>query len=74
MEDVNQNNGRQGQDPSSTITVTEWSAKASSKYETWVFLTVTCGYFLPHHTAMTSYWMKDLISGKKKGKSQHEVP
>jgi hypothetical protein len=38
----------------------------TSKRECHRFLTVECGAYLPNHQVITLYFMRDLISGKKK--------
>ena len=44
----------------------EIGAKYSTKYEIYKFLNEKCGIYLPVHRTVTIYFLKDLMSGKKK--------
>ena len=52
-----------------TITTSEFSAKFRSKYEVYQFLTIDALAFLPAPECCTIYFLKDLVSGKKKCES-----
>ena len=54
-----------------TITTSEFSAKFRSKYEVYQFLTIDALAFLPAPECCTIYFLKDLVSGKKKCESIH---
>jgi hypothetical protein len=43
-----------------------FSSKFRSKAECYKFLAIEAGAYLPHQNNITLYFMKDLISGKKK--------
>ena len=45
------------------------AAKFKSKREIWNFLSFDADAFLPAEHCITIYFMKDLMSGKKKSKS-----
>ena len=45
------------------------AAKFKSKREIWNFLTFDADAYLPAEHCVTIYYMKDLLSGKKKSKS-----
>jgi len=42
------------------------AAKFRSKKEIYFFLTLDVKAYLPHHTTVTIYFLKDLIAGTKK--------
>ena len=44
----------------------KYGARFKSKRECHRFLTVDAGAYLPGHHVITVYFMRDLISGKKK--------
>ena len=44
----------------------EIGAKYSTKYEIYKFLNEKCGIYLPAHRTVTIYFLKDVMSGKKK--------
>jgi hypothetical protein len=44
-----------------------WAAKASTKYETYLLLVTEVGAYLPRLEHLTMYFLKGIISGKKKG-------
>ena len=50
------------------ITATSFAAKYKSKREVYNFLTVQVHAFLPPYHTLTIYFLKDLVSGKKKCK------
>jgi len=50
------------------ITANEFAAKFQSKAEVHYFLTVEVGAYLPAKEAVSIYFMKDLIMGKRKCK------
>ena len=50
------------------ITTSEFSAKFRSKNEVYAFLAVDVGAYLPPRECATIYFLKDLVSGKKKCK------
>ena len=62
--------GRQpGQQRNSvSILAREFAAKFSTKRECFNFLTLDCDAYLPHFDTVTIYFLKDLISGKRKCK------
>jgi hypothetical protein len=64
MQDLN--NG--GQRAQQTITSAEFAAKFKSKREIYQLLTVDAGAYLSSYDSLTIYFLKDLISGKKKCK------
>ena len=45
-----------------------FSAKFRSKYEVYQFLTIDALAYLPPPQAVTIYFLKDLVSGKKRCK------
>ena len=51
-----------------TITSSQFSAKFKSKREIFVLLTVEAGAYLPGYHNVTIYFMKDIVSGKRKCK------
>ena len=50
------------------VSVKEIAAKYSSKRELYQFLAEDVGFYLPDHRVVTMYFLRDLISGEKKGK------
>ena len=50
------------------ISAKEFSAKAKSKREVYILLTVDVKAYLPKYETITIYFLKDLISGKKRCK------
>ena len=50
------------------ITTSEFSAKFRSKNEVYTFLAVDVGAYLPPTECVTIYFLKDLVSGKRKCK------
>ena len=58
------NNGEQR----SRLNVRTVGAKMKSKREIWNFMVTDVDAFLPHEHCVTIYHLKDLLSGKKKGK------
>jgi hypothetical protein len=46
----------------------EFASKAKSKREIYVFLSINVMAYLPDYETVTIYFLKDLISGKKKCK------
>jgi hypothetical protein len=44
-----------------------WAAKASTKYETYLLLVTEVKAYLPRLEHVTTYFLKEIISGKKKG-------
>jgi len=50
------------------VSAKEFSAKYKSKRECFNFLTVTAKAYLSAHDTVTTYWLKDLINGKKQCK------
>ena len=46
----------------------EFASKFSTKRECFTFLTIDCKAYLPSYDTLTIYFMKDLITGKKKCK------
>lgn len=50
------------------VSAKEFSAKYQSKRECYQFLTVTSKAYLSAHETVTTYFLKDLINGKKKCK------
>ena len=55
----------QGQ-PKQMISAKAFAAKYNSKRECFTFLTVDAGVYLPDYEQITIYFLKDVISGKKK--------
>ena len=47
--------------------------KYRAKCELYNFLSKNLNYYLPVHRAMTIYWMKDLMAGRKKGKLHRSI-
>jgi hypothetical protein len=47
-----------------------WAAKASTKYENYLILVTEVGAYLPRAEHVTIYFIKDIISSKKKRKSK----
>ena len=62
------NNNRERPYGTVKITTKEFQAKFSSKRECFTFLTIDCQAYLPSYDTVTIYFLKDLISGKKKRK------
>jgi hypothetical protein len=62
MENINEGNGKQ------MILASEFASKAKSKREIYVFLSINVMAYLPDYETVTIYFLKDLISGKKKCK------
>ena len=54
--------------PRERITTAEFSAKFRSKYEVYQFLTIDALAYLPPPQAVTIYFLKDLVRGKKRCK------
>jgi hypothetical protein len=54
--------------PKSRITTSEFSAKFRSKNEVYAFLSIDVAAYLPPPECVNIYFMKDLVSGKKKCK------
>ena len=52
-----------------TVLAGELAAKANSKYEIYVLLSIEAKICLPKNQHVTIYFLRDIISGKKKGKS-----
>jgi hypothetical protein len=50
------------------ISAKEFAAKYNSKRECYNFLAVDAGVYLPAYDQVTIYFLKDIISGKKKRK------
>ena len=50
------------------ITAKEFASKFQSKRECFTFLTVDCHAYLPAYDTLTIYFLRDLISGKRKCK------
>jgi hypothetical protein len=44
-----------------------WAAKASSKYETYLILQLEVKAYLPRLEHITIYFLREIISGRKKG-------
>ena len=51
------------------ITQKEWAAKFRSKRECYKFLTVEAKAYIDKYENVTVYYLKELISGKKKCKN-----
>ena len=50
------------------ITAAQFAAKYKSKRECYNFLAIDVGAYLPAYDTITIYFLKDLVSGKKKSK------
>ena len=50
------------------MTAAAFASKFKSKREIFLLLTIDCHAYLPHYQTVTIYFLKDLISGKKKCK------
>ena len=50
------------------VTASAFASKYKSKREVYTFLTVDVGAYLPAYETLTIYFLKDLVSGKKKSK------
>jgi len=48
------------------VTAAAFSSKFRSKKEIYVFLTVDVRAYLPNYDNLTIYYLKDLVSGKRK--------
>lgn len=57
-----------GDDVVDMITAPEFASKFKSKAEVHYFLTVEVGAYLPPKENVTIYFLKDLITGKRKCK------
>ena len=65
----NQNQQIQATSPQQhQISATELAATYSSKRKCYNFLAVDAGVYLPAYEQVTIYFLKDLVSGKKKCK------
>jgi hypothetical protein len=62
MAQMNDGNAKQ------MILASEFASKAKSKREIFVFLCTNVMAYLPDYDTVTIYYLKDLISGKKKCK------
>ena len=51
------------------VTATAFAAKYKSKREVFNFLTMDVKAYLPTYDTVSIYFLKDLVSGKKKSKS-----
>ena len=51
------------------VSVKSFQGKFRSKAEIWKFLSVDCKAYLPAYSTVSVYYLRDLLSGKKKGKS-----
>ena len=58
---------QQEQQPAVGISAPAFGAKYRSKKECYNFLTVECKFYLPPYDTITIYFLKDLITGNKKG-------
>ena len=56
-----------------TILSATWAAKASTKYEIYLLLCTECKAYLPRIEHITVYFLKEIISGKKKALKQNDV-
>ena len=52
--------------PQSKITASTFASKFRSKREIYVFLTVDVRAYLPNCDNLTIYFLKDLVTGKRK--------
>ena len=52
----------------SQLTAAQFASKFKSKREVYTFLTIDAEAYLPNHESVTIYYLKELISGKKKCK------
>ena len=50
-----------------------WATKASTKYEIYLLLCTECKAYLPRIEHITVYFLKEIISGKKKALKQNDV-
>jgi hypothetical protein len=50
-----------------------WAAKASTKYETYIILQTEVKVYLPRQEHLTLYFLKDIISSKKKRKLRSKI-
>jgi hypothetical protein len=50
------------------VLASEFSARANSKYEIYQFLSIDAEIYLPKCNHVTIYFLKEVISGEKKGK------
>ena len=53
------------------VTATSFAAKYKSKREVFNFLTMDVKAYLPAYDTISIYFLKDLVSGKKKSKCWH---
>ncbi len=60
----------QSQASKSKVTAATFAAKFNSKREIFVFLSVEVKAYLCGYDSLTIYFLKDLVSGKKKCKSR----
>ena len=51
------------------ITTKEFSSKYESKSEVYHFVAVDCGFYVPEYDCVTIYFLKDIMTGVKKCKS-----
>ena len=49
------------------VSAAAFGAKFRSKRECYNFLTVECHFYLPPYDTLTIYFLKDLVTGTKKG-------
>ena len=57
--------------PRTELTTKEFSAKYESKREVYNFVAVDCGFYVPDYDQVTIYFLKDIMTGKKKCKCHH---
>jgi len=55
------------------ITSAEFASKFNSKRECYTFLTLSVKAYMPDYRTITIYFLKDLISGKKKYIKQKDI-
>lgn len=56
------------QPPAVGVSAAAFGAKFRSKRECYNFLTVECKFYLPPYDTLTIYFLKDLVTGAKKGR------
>jgi hypothetical protein len=56
-----------GQNQKRQMLSSSWAAKASTKYENYLLLCTEVKAYLPRQEHLTIYFLKEIISGRKKG-------
>lgn len=55
----------QQKEPNVTVSAKEWKAKFNAKGEQYHMMTYECNAYLPPKEVVSTYWMSDMVEGKK---------